>query len=191
MKPIGTDFERSIEESLISYRPKYYEDSKVVREITKVDAEELELLYERITDVFRQYFIETATWGLKMWEEMFDIRTDESKTYEERRGVIKSELRRYGTATIPMIKNVAESYLNGEVELTEQNSVYNVHVKFAGKRGVPTNLQDIKNAIRAVTPAHLGLTYEFTYVVWNEIESQKYTWNTVGSMTWNSLESHT
>jgi len=188
MKPIGTQNERSVKNSLSSYRPRYYEESIVVQEMNRVDAEELELLYLRVTDVLSQYFVDTATWGLDRWEQLFQITTDELKTYEERRGVIRSRIRRYGTSTATMIKNVAESYLNGEVQLTEQNSTYNLNVKFVGKRGIPTNLEDIKSAIRAVTPAHLGIFYEFTYLVWSELEGQNFNWNTMDTKTWNALE---
>lgn len=186
MKRIGTDIERSVEHALNSYRPRYYETSLVVREIDKVDAGELELLYSRITDVFSQYFIDTATWGLDRWEQIFQIQTDYLKSYEQRRSVLKSTVRRYGTSTVEKIKNVAESYLNGEVALTEKNDIYTLNVKFIGKRGVPVNMDDIKNAIRAVTPSHLGLTYEFTYLVWSEAETM--TWTAIETNTWESLE---
>lgn len=188
MKPIGTNSERNIKNSLISYQPKYYETSKVVDAVNNVDAQELELLYASINDVFSQYFVDTATWGLSRWEKIFDIPTDNDKPYEERRGVLRSRIRRYGTSTAEMIKNVAESYLNGEVELIEENNTYSVKVKFVGKRGVPSNLQDIKNAIRAVTPAHLGLNYEFTYIVWSELEAQNYNFNTLDTISWDVLE---
>jgi Uncharacterised protein conserved in bacteria (DUF2313) len=188
MKWIGTDYERSVKDALISYRPKYYEQSKVVNEITRVDAEEIEELYTQVNSVLDQFFIEKATWGLDMWERTFNIQTDETKSYEERRGVLKSIIRRYGTSTKAMIKNVAESYLNGEVEITEHNDEYYLNIKFVGKRGVPSNLNDIKKAIREVTPAHLGLIFELTYVVWRELENQSFTFNDTETKTWDQLE---
>lgn len=189
MKYIGTSNNRSVYDSLISYRPQYYEKSKVVNEITRIDAIELEALYNEIDSVLDQFFINTATWGIDTWERMYDIPSDPAKPIEQRRSVVKSRIRRYGTSTFAMVKNVAESYLNGEVEITEQNNIYNIHIKFAGKRGVPPNIADIKKAIRDVTPAHLGLTYEYTYLAWLEFEKQSYTWDLIDVKSWDEIES--
>lgn len=188
MRPIGLDTDRNIQESITRMMPKIYESSKVVEEVIKADAAEMELFHENLNDVFAQYFIETATWGLKIWENMLLIATDESKTYEERRGVIRSVLRRFGTSTQAMIKNVAESYVNGAVEITEYNGEYRLNIKFIGERGRPTNLDDVKTAIRAVTPSHIALTYELTFFSFAEMEQNNYTWNILSAKTWEQFE---
>jgi hypothetical protein len=333
MRFIGNDTERPIIEVLESYTPKIYENSKVVSEIMRVDAEELEDLYAAAQDVLNQFMIDNATWGIPLWEKSMSIISDDTKTDDERRGNIKSMVRRYGTSTIGMVKNLAESYLNGEVEIIEymtnlidlrshtwtagyisstgsittssttwvsdadkltlnnqtsgsnggvisdyipivpfknlslganirditgivgyvalsfydinkvfisrvlssqyskvlQNIAppvnaafvranvrvdtvgagieispqvqygpiatsyeprkdYTLGVKFIGKRGNPSNMDDIKNAIRQVTPSHLDLIFTLTYLIWQEIEKANVTWNTADTYTWDAFE---
>jgi hypothetical protein len=74
MKFIGKDEERSVQESLMSYLPKYYENSTAVNEIMRVDAEELERLYNEIANVLNQRYILTADTSLDRWMEEFDIK---------------------------------------------------------------------------------------------------------------------
>jgi hypothetical protein len=343
MRFIGNDTERPIIEVLESYTPKIYENSKVVSEIMRVDAEELEDLYTAAQDVLNQFMIDNATWGIPLWEKSMSILSDDTKTDDERRGNIKSMVRRYGTSTIEMVKNLAESYLNGEVEIIEglknliydrkilptstlgagqtysydsvnkqhrfidssttssmslyiagdsgsgrltvlPNTVYtfsykatlnipgttmapliyvalfdinNVQigstyispqnadskipptytittpsncvkmqawlysaianvtdafiydiqiekgsavtayeekkdytltVKFIGKRGNPSNMDDIKDAIRQVSPSHLDLIFTLTYLIWQEMEKANVTWNTADTYTWDAFE---
>lgn len=151
--------------------PKYYEEGRISRNIIERQAKEFADLDAAIKDVLDQYFIDTATWGLAKWEAVCGIPTDETKPLDQRRSVIKSKLRGIGTVTVEMIKNVAEAYLNGEVDVTNNYANYEVIVTFIGKIGIPPNLDDIKNALREIIPAHLGITYKFRYLLIKEIHN--------------------
>jgi hypothetical protein len=170
--------------------PKYYEESRIAGNILDREAKELADLDAAIKDVLDQYFIDTATWGLAKWEAVCGIPTDETKPLDQRRSVIKSKLRGIGTVTVEMIKNVAEAYLNGEVDVTNNYANYEVIVTFIGKRGIPANLNDIQTALRDIIPAHLGVTFTFTYLVWDELDARVWTWDAFDSQafTWDSLE---
>ncbi|MCL6615562.1 MAG: YmfQ family protein, partial [Anoxybacillus ayderensis] len=80
-------------------------------------------------------------------------------------------LRGIGTVTVALIKNVAESWYNGEVEVTEQPSLYTVKIKFVSKLGVPSNLADIQNALREIIPAHLAINFEFSYLLIKDVHN--------------------
>lgn len=162
MRILGTNIERNIERSMFSYIPQDYLNYRESQEIIKAEANEFEKLNTCISDVLDQFFIDTATWGLAKWERICGISVDESKPIDQRRSVIKSKLRGIGTVTVALIKNVAESWYNGEVEVTEQPSLYTVKIKFVSKLGVPPNLADIQNALREIIPAHLAINFEFS-----------------------------
>ena len=49
--------------------------------------------------------------------------------------------------TKAMMKNVAKSFINGDIEIIEYPSKYCFAVKFTSKTGVPYNLEDIKSMI--------------------------------------------
>lgn len=148
---------------LKNYYPSYLVKSKIFSAVLDTMQIELDNIDNIVKDIVNQCFVDTATWGLKYWEEMLGIPTDESKPYEFRRSVIKSKIRGSGTITVNLIKNVSESFSNGEVEVIEQPSIYSFTVKFVGTIGIPPNLDDLKKAIEEIKPAHLGVIYEIIY----------------------------
>lgn len=189
MKPIGTNKERDIKTSLITYIPSYYYNSKVVEEIIKVDAGELELLNENVRDVLNQFFVERASWGLETWERIVGVPAgDEDLTLEQRRSIVKSKLRGLGAVTATMIKSVAESFENGEVDVTEKPENYEIIITFVGKRGIPNNLEGIKSAIYDIIPAHLGAKFILTYLYFDDLENNGLIWNVADTYEWDSLE---
>ncbi|MDP5275697.1 YmfQ family protein [Chengkuizengella axinellae] len=184
--------DRDIEQQMLDYLPKYYQESVIGTNVILQEAEEIKGLNEEISEVLQQFFIETATWGLQHWERICDLVTDESKSYEERRSVIQSKLRGIGTVTAALIKEVAESYGHGEVAVEEVPQEYSIDITFIGELGIPTNLEDIQQALAEIIPAHLGIEYVFTYMTWDDLDSYRLTWNELDSknITWDLLETY-
>lgn len=141
-----------------------------------------------IKDVRDQFFIDTATWSLSRWEKICNIKTDESKPYSQRRSLIKSRLRGIGTVTVALVKDVSESFVNGECDVVQFSSEYRIEITFVGSRGRPENQADIEKALRDIVPAHLGINYKFTYISWDEIEANGMTFDTMDTYTWDGLE---
>lgn len=171
---------------LKDYVPPFLLESKIFQANYDVQQNELDSYNNAINDIADQCFVETATWGLNYWEEFLGITVDENKETDYRRSVIKAKLRGTGTITVKLIKNVAESFSNGEVSITENVAPYTFEVKFVGTRGIPPNLEDLKNAINEIKPAHLAVTYIFVYTVWSEVK--KITWEQVKTDTWGNLK---
>lgn len=177
---------------LKSYVPPFIIQSKTFQAVYNVQGEELDRLNADVLDIISQCFIDTATWGLKYWEKFFGIQINESKETEYRRSVVKSKMRGASTVTVNLIQNVAESYENGEVDITENPSNYSFDVKFVGVRGIPPNLDDLKAAIEEIKPAHLAVTYTFTYITWDEFDTYKHQWDEWDkkNLTWNQFEQY-
>lgn len=154
----------TIRRDMGDYLPQYYRDSRAVGGILKGEAAELADLNAEIVDVLAQFFVDTATWGLANWERLCGIVTDAAKPIEQRQSVIKSKLRGIGTVTVALIKNVAEAYANGEVDVTEDNANYTIKIRYISALGVPDNIADIQNALREIIPAHLAITFEYRYI---------------------------
>lgn len=133
-----------------------------------------------------QSSINIATWGLRRWEEELGIKYNPSLAYEERRENIKSKLRGRGTTTGSMIKNVAESFSGGEVDIIEYPNEHKFVVKFIGVRGIPRNMQGFIEMLEIIKPAHLVYSFKYTYTVWNHIEDK--VWDQVNILTWDDLK---
>lgn len=153
--------------------PTIYHELVEAQEILDRQAGMLERTYNDVQDLFAQFFIETATWGLANWERAFGVQTDVTKSVEERRSILKARMRGVGTVTAELIKNVAESWYGGEVNVIEKPAEYTIVVKFVSSIGVPTNLADVEKALRELVPAHLAVDFEFTYLLIREIHGVK------------------
>ena len=114
-------------------------------------------------DRMAQLWPQMATWGLSSWEAALGLDTDVSRAVEFRRSRVISKLRGTGTTTVTMLKNVAESYANGQVEIHEKPAGYAFDVEFVGTIGVPPNMEDLTAAIEEIKPAHLAFAYIIRY----------------------------
>ncbi|MNH83620.1 hypothetical protein D3C87_451820 [compost metagenome] len=172
------------------YLPKYYSDSRIVNHLLQRESAELIHYHEQVQDVLNQFFVDTATWGLAKWEEICGIPVQENKPADQRRSLIKSKLRGSGTVTVDVIKNVVDSFQNGEVDVKENFADYEVVVTFMGRRGIPPNLDDVKAAVREIVPAHLNVNYQFTYLRWEELDKAELTWDELEALhkNWDQLE---
>ncbi|WP_028553157.1 putative phage tail protein [Paenibacillus sp. UNC451MF] len=178
--------------SMADYMPNYYRDSLVVDNLLDREASFIAHINTEMNEVLAQFYIDTATWGLTHWERICGIRTDSTKPNDQRRSVIKSKLRGIGTVTAKLIKDVAEAYVNGEVEVTENNTLYHITITFISTRGIPANLDDIQASLRMIIPAHIGINFEFTYLSWQELNALDWTWDDLDARkpTWNELETY-
>ena len=170
---------------LMKYLPLYWHNIKEMVALQGTLGMELGEIECKLKDLFSQCFIETATWGLDIWERELDLKTDLSLSYEHRREMIKAKLRGSSTTTKEMIANVAKAFSNGEVEVIEHNDEYYFDIKFVGTRGIPANMAGLKSILEEIKPAHLGINYVFTFATWGEVK--KRIWGEVKKLTWDGV----
>lgn len=156
-----------------------YERSEIMKTIMQAKGEEFDLLRTAIFGAGEQMFIETAgEYGIERWEGILGLVYDATLTLQQRRERAISHHRGFGTATLRAIRLVAQAYENGEVRVIQvvpprtgagAGDDPSLVVRFIGTRGVPAKLDDLKKAVRAIVPAHLRITYEFTYLTVGEL----------------------
>lgn len=155
---------------MLTYLPRYYETSRVMRSVMDADGSELDLLQQAFDETLQQLYVQTATWGLDLWEAELGIGTDREKPISQRRSAIISKIRGTGTVTIELIQNVAQAYEHGTVTVKQQPALYQFTVQFVDTLGLPPNLDDLKDAIEDIKPAHLAVQYSFRYLSISEIQ---------------------
>jgi hypothetical protein len=170
-KIFAIDQQVELMDILLSIVPKYYHQNYDAMEIWRTGHKELALNVNQIYDVLNQLFIEEATWGLSAWETMLGLPNGSSLTYEERRGNIKAKLRSNSVVTKARLLENANSYKQGSIQVTEKVSNYEIEIKFVSIYGIPSNVEDFQKAIQEIVPAHLGVTYVFTYTTMGELTS--------------------
>ena len=156
---------------LIARYPDFYAGSPEFKDLQAAVEPEILALWEARDSLLAQLNVETATWGLKYWEQTLGIPVEESKDVSYRRSRIQSKLRGAGVTTVALIKNVAESFANGEVEVTEYPSLFKLEITFVSQMGVPPNINDLTAALKEILPAHLAWDYVYIYRTYSQLSA--------------------
>lgn len=173
-------------QAMMDYLPGYYAYNTVMAGLAEARGAEFDLLAQALAETLQQFYARTATWSLDEWEDELGITNGSGTlTDSERQDRIVAKLTGIGTATLKLIKKTAESYNNGTIVVIQDYSAYKVTIRFVSNKGIPSNINDLKAILRDITPAHLGVEYEFTFVTWSEVAAM--TWNIVKTKTWDEL----
>ena len=164
--------------------PGYYRKSKVINDLVRSIENEFNRLNAETTLTENQFFVILSDKNIKHHEEDVGLVPDTTANLDTRRGRILSKLRGTRTVTKTMMKNVAKSFINGDIEIIEYPSKYCFVVKFTSKTGVPYNLEDIKSMIEEIKPAHLAVEYIFTYRLWQDILDEIQIWTAAKNYSW-------
>ena len=169
---------------MLEKMPGYYRKSKVMNDLIHSIENEFERLKQETILTENQFFVILSDRDMKNHEENVGLVPDTSADIETRRGRVLSKLRGTGTVTKTMMKNVAASFVNGDIEIIEYPSEYCFAVKFTSKTGVPYNIADIQAMIEEIKPAHLAVEYIFTYRLWQDILDEIQIWTTAKNYSW-------
>lgn len=170
---------------LIDLLPEFYNNGRETAGLQEVFGVELTEAQMARDDCFLQLDVNTATWGLDLWEEAYGIPKEAGKPLEYRRTRIISKMRGAGTTTAVMIKNVAESFSNGSVEVDEIPNENRFDVRFVGTLGIPPNMDDLTSAIEEIKPAHLAYGYIFIWRTHGQLGA--YTHGRLAGSTYGAL----
>ncbi|MBQ7960165.1 MAG: YmfQ family protein [Clostridia bacterium] len=167
--------------------PSYYRKSKVMQELFKSIELEFERLKDKVALTENQFFVILTDENIQNHEQDVGLTPDPSADIETRRGRVMSRLRGTGTVTKTMMKNVAASFVNGDIEIIEYPSQYCFAVKFTSRTGIPYNIADIQAMVEEIKPAHLAVEYIFTYRLWEDVIDTLQNWTTVKTYTWDEV----
>lgn len=175
---------------LINLLPDYYRGNKTMEDLQSIVSSNINHLDIDFKEAINQCFVNTATTLLSRYEKIHGLQVDVSKSDEFRRERIRAKIRGTGTVTKQMIIDVARSYSNGEVEVTEDSGNYSFKIKFTGTRGIPANMGDLALTIEEIKPAHLSFTFEYTFMTWDEFDAYNNTWDEWDAMnlSWDELQ---
>jgi len=140
---------------MIKYLPLYEQASKLIKSIINAEAQEIDSKALDIEDFIRQLSIDTATWGLSIYEYELGIKTDVSKSYEERISLIKSKYRGIGKFDKTLLKSILDPYTNGET-MVAFDGKFNILLEYIENNIL--NLVDLESTLEELKPAHLDYT---------------------------------
>ena len=171
---------------LIARYPEFYAGSVEFVDLQNALEPEVLSLWKLRDGVLDQLNVNTATWGLKYWEQALGLAVDEDADITYRRSIITSKRRGAGVITVATIQNLAASYSNGEVEVIEYPEQFRIEIKFVNAVGTPPNIDDLTATLRATLPAHLEWSYIITFATWNQRKTK--TWDELSGLTWDEAK---
>jgi len=141
-------------ERIMRYLPEYYLNSRVMGAIAESQGAELELLNKALDGILAQFFIDTATWGLNLWDEFLGLKT-EAYPLEERRRLLKSKLTMQPPVTRERLKKLLEGVADS-ADVIEHHEEYSFDVVLLVKTKLKTTFEKILEQIEDNKPAHLS-----------------------------------
>ena len=142
---------------MLSFLPWYYQDSKIMQSILNAQGIEIDSTRYTIEDILKQFYVDTATWGLSLWEKDLDIK-DIASNYDERRRKIKLYLMKPTSVTPEFLERLANNYIaDSSAKVIEHNNEYRFDIVMNGNQFI--DLDSISKAIDLYKPAHLGYGY--------------------------------
>ena len=171
--------------------PLFYTKSEtVLQTIDSMDIE-VEQVESVIEDVEKQTYTDTATWGLKYWEQMLGLGVAENEDIEDRAARVRLKLRGTGVFNKNMIMNLCKSFTSGDTCVIEDNPNSKFIIKFIDLKGVPSNLDYLRQAIEEVKPAHLAYSFEYLYTLCRDYINWKTTCTEMLEMTCTEIKTYT
>lgn len=160
---IGKEFMRQESTNILRYLPAFVsETSNTFKTIGDSQSAEHDHLKEYMLDVYKQFFISTATWGLILWEKDLFLPIIETDSYENRRLRIWNKLQAKQTSTLQFMTDLLNNYVSTkDGKITELYDTYTL--RFEVQDGTIDNWTDLLDAINQWRPAHLAYFFN-TYL---------------------------
>ena len=150
-------------ELFISQLQNNLRNSEIFKEIFKAIGNKFTTYEELINELANQFFVDSATWALEYYEKELGIKTDETKTFAQRRSEIKAKMRGSGKISSLVLKFVAESFLDCVAEIGFDGEII-VDITFLDFVEKILDARAMRAALFETKPAHLGIRYIFTVV---------------------------
>lgn len=149
--------------TLLSYQPNYYSNSKVMEQANIAHSKELTLLNDKIALVKNNYYIDTADSNtLSRWEKILSLKVSPSDDIYYRRRRINSRLNGLGNFSVKMIKEIANYYSNGDIEAIFDIPHFTILINFISSSGIPYSLEYFEEMIDELKPAFFRVDYKMT-----------------------------
>lgn len=157
--PKGTEMIKTVSPIYIDYKV------KIMMAIFQAIGQEWDKADELADEVLLQLFPQTATWGLRYWEDLLDIPINETIPIQKRRSLVLSKIKLRAPMTPARLANIIYSLTKEntmKVEVEENVEPYTFMVTLVTKNG-GVNYLDVYKTIKKIKPSHesfyLGNSY--------------------------------
>ena len=153
---LNMDWMRQNKVNILKYLPEFLSTDENFKSAGNACSGEHELIRLQLQDIFQQFFIATATWGLPYWENMLAITPNVADSYAQRRKRILLRLQSNQISTVEYMTTLAKRYYStaAMVRIEEDPTNYAFRLIADAVSYDPAGLIE---AIETYKPAHLAL----------------------------------
>lgn len=151
-------FIREEDINLAEYLPVFISQDKEIQTLLSVESKEHDRQRKLLTEILKQFFVHSATWGLDAWEKVFAIYSKPNESYELRRAKIYAKLRSKQISTVQFLAQLASKFFpeQAKVEIKERNPK-NLFYLIANYTVLDNDYFALRDAIETYKPAHLAM----------------------------------
>lgn len=143
---------------ILNYLPFFLSKDNRFKSINAADSVEHEKIRLEVQELLQQLFIDTATWGLQLWEEFCGIVPDTTQDYKTRRSKILAILNGKQTVTLEFIRYLVNRYVADDTgNILPHYEQYYIDIMLPD--GKVTSFEELEKMLRIYMPAHLGWHY--------------------------------
>lgn len=168
--------------NIIKKLHKFERKSKFVKDIFSAIYIQLDKVSSFLEVLKEQFFFDTLTVALPLYEKMMKITPLPDATIEERQTAVQARWRATGHNSIKLIQELCEYFKKGDIEARFKEG--KIYLQFINSYGIPKGnlFNALINQINEVKPAHLPLFWKFKYLLIKDIHKK---------MTINDMQKYT
>lgn len=166
----ANDWMRQSRMDILKYLPNFLSKDPMFHCAAETCNEEHDRLRLALQDLADNFFVNTATWALPLYESFLGIKSSDGDSDEFRRQRILFKLQHVDVSTKDFMNSIINLYSVGHIEEVNEEYYFKVYCIMNGKD--TTTLQKLITQLNIYKPAHLG------YAIY-----LGYSWN--GKIYWN------
>ena len=147
---------------LIDYLPQYLQDYRELKEITKTEQVEVDVLWDNhnqtLDNLFVQYADET---GIKRWEKSLGITAKDTDTLEERRFRLTNKLNQGLPYTLTKLKENLSILYGDNFNVVVSPGIYHIEIQLG--LGNINNFDEVVETLKKMIPANMTQHVQIMY----------------------------
>lgn len=141
-----------------------------VQAVMLAAGENLNQMAERVLAIYNSAdFGKLNAEQVRYFEWLLGLPADESKTLDDRRAAIQAAWNIAGKPSLASIQSTCDAWGPGDIRCSYVPG--NLTLQFIGDIGVPSNIDDLKNALTQTVPAHIVIDYIYRHLLIKEIHN--------------------
>lgn len=137
-----------------------YNNSVIMKSLYEAIGKEYDNIDDQIEDVKLQLFPQTATWGLKYWEERTGLPINIDEPIQSRRNKVIAKLQSRHIMNPKRMAMVLQKYTGADIKVIENTAPYTFEIDLIGRTTFPKSLEELYKTVKKIKPSHLAVNYK-------------------------------